>query len=536
MTVSLAFYGAAGTVTGSHYVLRAGEAVLAIDCGLFQGAKALKELNYRNLPCAPGDINAVLQTHAHIDHSGSLPRLVKAGFSGPIFATPGTIDLLAWMLPDSASIQEAEVDQLNRRRRRDAVEDVRPIYDQADVRECLSRLRPVEYSEWRDVAKGVRARWWNAGHILGSASIEVAIDGEASASAPMSLLFSGDVGPKEGALQRQAAAPSGFDYLVVESTYGDRKREPIDDERRRTILEKEIGAAERRGGMIIVPAFAIERTQELIGDLTRLMAEGRLPKIPVYVDSPLASRATEVFERHLRQLDDVDHAPNPFRAPNVHYVETIEQSQALNRLTGGVIIIAGSGMCDAGRIRHHLRHHLWRPDTTVFLIGYQAPGTLGRMLEDGAPEARIFGEPIAVKASIRRLELYSGHADRIDLLDWVKARLPIKKGVFLTHGEESSLAAMKEGVAALGVPGSRVVVPDLDQVFRLDLDSPALITTALARLTGAKANEAKRGWDWHNELSALALDLRHRLGQFNDDKERMSLLKDLRRVMEKRDK
>ena len=534
MSITLAFHGAAGTVTGSHYLLSTPGATLAIDCGLFQGPKTLKELNYQDLPSNPGGIDAVLQTHAHIDHSGSLPRLIKSGFKGPIHATTGTRDLLEWMLPDSAAIQEAEVEQLTRRRRRDVLADVRPIYDQADVAECLSRIKPIEDGEWRDVARDVKARWWNAGHILGSSSIEIAIAAGAAARQQLSLLFSGDLGPKESALQQPARAPSGIDYLIVESTYGNRERPDLDDEQRLDTLRQEVAAAIDKGGLLIIPAFAIERTQELIGDLTRLMARGDLSKVPVYVDSPLASRATEVFERHLHHLEGVDHADNPFRAPNIRYVQTIEQSQALNRLTGGAIIIAASGMCDSGRVRHHLRHHLWRPQTTVLLIGYQAPGTLGRLLQDGAEEVRIMGEDIRIKARIRKLEIYSGHADRGDLLAWVKARLPIRRGVFLIHGEDASLQAMREGVTGLGVPADRINVPELDQAFRLDLDRAQAIEAERRRLTSAKSEEARQGWDWHNELSALTFELRHRLGEIEDDKERLRLLDGLRRVMGKK--
>jgi metallo-beta-lactamase family protein len=260
-----------------------------------------------------------------------------------------------------------------------------------------------------------------------------------------------------------------MDYVLCESTYGDRERPHLDDDQRRAILAREVTQALGNGGNLIVPAFAIERSQELIGDLVNLMARGKLPKAAIYLDSPLAIRATEVFERHLTALDDVDeHAGSPFRAPNVHFVQSVEQSMALNRIAGGAIIVASSGMCDAGRIRHHLRHHLWHPRTTVLLIGYQAPGTLGRLLQEGAEQVKIMGEEIKVKAKIRKLEIYSGHADRGDLLTWVKARLPIQRGLFLVHGETSALAGMRENVLSLGLDPAKVIVPDLDQRWQLD--------------------------------------------------------------------
>ncbi len=531
MILSLAFHGAAGTVTGSHYILRTGESAIAIDCGMFQGPKALKELNYRDFPSAPREIDAILSTHAHIDHTGALPKFVKGGFDGPIYATSGTIDLLQWMLPDSASIQEAEVAQLNRRRHRSGEDDVKPIYDQKDVRRCLSRLRPVEYGQWYEITKEIKARWWNAGHILGSASIEIKVTTQEDEKNPLSLLFSGDIGPRDGALQPPAEGPSDLDYLIVESTYGNRQRPDCDDSERLAILERHISDGLDREGMILIPAFAIERTQELLGDLAHLIVAKRLPKIPIYVDSPLASRATEVFDRHLNRLDGIDHGQSPFRLPNIHYVQTLEQSRALNRLTGGAIIIAASGMCDAGRIRHHLRHHLWRSSTLVLLVGYQAPGTLGRMLEEGIKEVKIFGEPIKVKADIQRLDIYSGHADRNQLLRWVKERLPVKRGFFLVHGEEEALAAMKQGIAELKIPEERLIVPELDALYRLDGDAPNRLVSPIQRLTPVTAEEAKRGWDWHNELSALTIDLRRHLNAADNDDERMRLLKDVRRAL-----
>lgn len=534
MAVTLAFHGAAGTVTGSHYVLETPQARIAVDCGMFQGPKILKELNYQQFPVEPAKLDAVVQTHAHIDHSGMLPKLVKAGFRGPIFATEGTRDLLEWMLPDSAGIQEAEVDQLNRQNRRRGRPAVEPVYTAEDAQRTVRQIVPVPYDVWQEVAAGIRGRWWNAGHILGSASIELEVTTGNPELPRLALLFSGDLGPREGALQTQSRGPQGMDYVLCESTYGNRERLDLDDSRRRAILEQEVKAALDRGGNLLIPAFAIERSQELLGDLVYLMARKRLPKAPVYLDSPLAIRATEVFERHLHLMDDVDNGgSSPFRAPNVHFIQSIEQSQALNRITGGAILIASSGMCDAGRIRHHLRHHIWRPQTTVLLIGYQAPGTLGRLLEDGAARVKIMGEEIEVKARVRKLEIYSGHGDRGDLGAWLAARLPIQRGLFLVHGETEALAGMRDAALALGMPAERVIVPELDQRFQLDRAAGPLLREDGRRLPAVRAEEARRGWDWHNELSAVSLDLRRQLDELEDDKARMALLKDLRRLLEK---
>lgn len=534
MSVTLTFHGAAGTVTGSHYLLETPMARIAVDCGMFQGPKILKELNYQPLPCDPGRIDAVVQTHAHTDHSGMLPKLVKSGFKGRIFATKGTRDLLEWMLPDSASIQEAEVERLNRENRRRDRPEVQPVYTMQDAQATLRHIRPVDYGTWHVVAKGIRGRWWNAGHILGSASVELEVETGAQEFPRFSVLFSGDLGPQNGALQQSPRGPQGMDYILCESTYGDRERPHLDDDQRRDVLAREVTQALGGGGNLIVPAFAIERSQELIGDLVHLMTRRKLPPAPIYLDSPLATRATEVFERHLHSLDDVDPTASPFRSPHVHYTESVEQSMALNRITAGAIIIASSGMCDAGRIRHHLRHHLWHPRTTILLIGYQAPGTLGRLLQDGAAQVKIMGEEIQVKAKIRKLEIYSGHADRDDLLAWVKERLPIKRGLFLTHGETAALAGMRENVLTLGLDPGKVVVPELDQRYQLDRAAGALAIGGVPRLGPVRTEEAKQGWDWHNELSALSLELRRILDLAQNDKARMAILKDMRRVLEKR--
>ncbi len=534
MTVTLSFHGAAGTVTGSHYVLETPQARIAVDCGMFQGPKTLKELNYQPLPSEPARLDAVVQTHAHTDHSGMLPKLGKSGFGGPIFATEGTRDLLQWMLPDSAAIQEFEVERLNRENNRRNRPPVAPVYTAEDAQRALKQIRPVEYETWQEVARGIRGRWWNAGHILGSASIELEIETGNAGLPKLSLLFSGDLGPRHGALQMAARGPQGMDYVLCESTYGNRTRAHLDDDQRRIALEREVKTALETGGNLLIPAFAIERSQELLGDLTYLMARKRLPKVPVYLDSPLAVRATEVFERHLDQMDDVENGgESPFRAPNVHFVQSVEQSQALNRIAGGAIIISASGMCDAGRIRHHLRHNLWRPQSTVLLIGYQAPGTLGRLLQDGAPRVKILGEEIEVRAKVRKLEIYSGHADREDLRAWIEARLPIQRGLFLIHGETEALAAMRDNVLALGLDPAKVIVPELDQRYRLDRVEGALALESGRRLGNTRAEEARRGWDWHNELSALSLELRRQLDELEDDKARMVLLKDMRRVLEK---
>jgi metallo-beta-lactamase family protein len=344
------------------------------------------------------------------------------------------------------------------------------------------------------------------------------------------LLFSGDLGPGHKIFHPDPEAPENFDYLVVESTYGDRDRPTVTPTARRHLLREEVAAAMKRGGNLLIPAFAVERTQELLFDLGRLFANGELPRIKVFLDSPLAIRATQVFAAHAGDLEDVDAAEPPFQQPNFQFVETVEQSVAIGRIHGGAIIIAASGMCDAGRIRHHLKQNLWRPDSTVLLVGYQAPGTLGSLIEQGVKAVRIHGEEVSVKATIRRLDAYSGHADRTELIEWVKERLPAKRAIFLTHGEESALASFKDGLVALGCAADRVLIPRLDDRIPLtDGDEAPRPKLAPHRLPP----EAVGRPDWHNDYAALALDLQHRLNELADDSARQRLLRQVRALLEK---
>lgn len=534
MTITISFFGAAGTVTGSCYLLETPQGRLLIDCGMFQGPHALKELNYGSFPFEPRTIDTVLLTHAHIDHSGLLPKLSKSGYRGPIWTTRETADLLTWMLPDSANIQESEVEQLNRRQQRRARASIEPIYTLADAEACLGQIKETTFNAWQEVLPGIKARWWNAGHILGAGSIELSLTAVAG-EAPVSMLFSGDIGPRVSALQCPPDAPAGIDYLIVESTYGDRPRPHVSDEARRALLEQEVKDALARGGNLIIPAFAVERSQELLADLGWLIQKNRLPKVPIFLDSPLAVRATEVFERHRDALDCFEQDIDPFRATNLRYVTSVEDSQKLNNIAGGAIIMSASGMCDAGRIRHHLKHNLWRPDATVLLVGYQAPGTLGYLLENGAAQVSIRGEHITVKATIRRIDTYSGHADQADLRGWIKGRFPIHRDVFLVHGEESALQAQQQALIEMGLTVSQVIVPALDQRYKLDPEKGAiLLESERRRLSSEKAEEARRGWDWTNDLAALSLDLKGYLQDMPNDKERQQTLREFRRLMERR--
>ena len=528
MSVTIRFCGAAHTVTGSCYLLETPSGRFLIDCGLFQGQKTLKELNYGAFPFRPADVDAVLLTHAHIDHSGLLPKLVREGFHGRILATRGTIDLCSYMLPDAGSIQESEVAALNRRNSARGRAEVSPIYTQADAVASLQSFQPVEYETWVSVIPGVRARYWNAGHLLGSASIELEFEGENSAGQPLRLLASGDVGPDAKLLEPDPKAPAGFDYVISESTYGDRIRAATTPQQRRQRLAAEVRDAAAAKGALLIPAFAVERTQELIVDLVDLMERGEIPPAPIFLDSPLAIHATEVFRKHAASLDvDID-VNRLFNSSHLRFTETVDESKSIAKLTGFHIIIAASGMCDAGRIRHHLKHWLWSSRGTVLLVGYQAHGTLGRFLQEGAKAVRIQGEEIRVAARIRAMDEYSGHADGSEIARWIAARRPIQRGLFLVHGEEQAIAGLAARVAERIIPSAKLFQPVLDDVYELSTPAPTLLDVSHRRRL---APEAVTHLDWHNEMSRLVLDINDQIAAAADDRARGVIIRRLRRAL-----
>lgn len=522
MTTRITFHGACGIVTGSCFQVKTPQANVLIDCGMFQGTKSIKELNYGPFPFEIGDIDAVLLTHAHIDHCGLLPKLTRHGYKGPIVSTQPTADLLAYVLPDSGYVQETEVIRLNRRNRQRGRPGVEPIYVRSDGEACAKHVTPRPMDRWFAVAPGIAARFWDAGHILGSASIELVIrEGNQSKGKETRLLFSGDIGQGDNLLQPPPRAPSGVDYLFVESTYGSRLREKPSRARRCAKLRREVKKGLNGGGVVLIPAFAVERTQQLLLDLDYLFEKGDLPQVPVFVDSPLATKATRVFARHYHAAEGL-----PFARPNLHFVEDAETSRRLNRVHSGAIIIAGSGMCDAGRIRHHLKNHLSNPATTVILVGYQAPGTLGRFLAQRVPMVRIQGEEIAVNARIALLDEYSGHADQAALVRWVNERLPIAKTTLIVHGEEDARAGLADALQKSGLAKTTLYLPQLGETIRLTTGG-----VKSERIRSRVDVRANANFDWHNAYAETVIALRRGLDEARDENARRRLLGRVRAVM-----
>lgn len=520
MSLELSFHGAAGCVTGFCALLTTGRARVLIDCGMFQGPKTLKALNYEPFPFDAEQIDAVLLTHSHIDHSGLLPKLMRAGFRGPILATAGTRDLCAVMLPDAGDIQESEVRRLNRRNQQRGRDAVEPIYTARDAERTLELFRTVKLGREVEAAPGMTARYWEAGHILGSASIEVTVE---TGEGPVTLLFSGDLGPGGRDFLPDPQGPTGVDHLVVESTYGGRSRPTLDPAARRRMLAQELRDAQRAGGPLLIPAFAVERSQELLADLQILTREGEIPEADIFLDSPLAIEATEVFQK--RGWSPVMEA-NPFAdlrsSGRLKFLREPSESDRLERLRGWHVILAASGMCDAGRVRKHLKRLLWRRDATVLLPGFQAQGTLGRILAEGARSVSIEGDAISVRARVRSLDIYSGHADREGLVRWATARGPVRGRVFLAHGEPDGLEGLRAGLAKAGFDPERLVIPALDERFLLS-KAGAAPEPGPARILPAAATRP----DWHNARARLLLDLNARLEALPSDAAREALLESL---------
>jgi len=436
---TLQFLGAAGGVTGSKFLFSNNSDQVLIDCGLFQGLKALRLRNWAPLPIDLAQLRSVVLTHAHIDHSGYLPRVVAKGYRGPVYATPGTCDLLGVMLPDAAHLQEEEARYANRKgysKHSPAL----PLYTLEDAEATLKLLRPVRVGEKVEVAKGVVLDFGRVGHILGagSARFSFEINGQKK-----TLIDSGDLGRYDRPILKDPEPGGSADWLMIESTYGNRIH-PKDSEAALRALIKET-AEQRR--CLIIPAFAIGRTQDLVYTIRQMEDEGEIPAIPVYVDSPMGIEATEIYSRHTDEHDFAmaqlsSHERNPLRSRHMIVAKSSEQSKAINNAKGALIIISASGMATGGRVLHHLKHRMPNPDTTVLLAGYQAEGTRGRSLQDGAKEIKMLGEVIPVRATVKVLDGFSAHADQGEILRWLGTFTGPPKMTYVVHGENAGATAL----------------------------------------------------------------------------------------------
>ncbi len=435
-------YGAARTVTGSAYLVETASARVLVDFGMMQGHD-----NHDGANVVPPELNltsldAVLLTHGHLDHCGRLPLLTKAGYRGPVYATPATIELTSLVLHDAAKVQAQDLARVNRRRMRAGLDPIEVLYTTEDVDETIPLLRGVDYNKPIPVASGITARWVEAGHILGSASIELTLEENGRRHV---AIFSGDIGHLGSPVVRDPERFCGADSIFMESTYGDRNHRSLSETLEETRFV--INSALKRRGKILVPSFAIGRTQTLIYHLSALFRSGALPRFPIYLDSPMAEEATRLYLRHVELFDEeamelhrTGQLERDFSA--VRLCRTAEESMALNNLDGPLMILAGSGMCTGGRILHHLRHNLWRPETHVLIVGFQAEGTLGRQLVDGRKKVHIFGEEIVVRASIHTLNGFSAHAGQSELVEWLSCAAHLRPRLFLTHGEPKAQEAL----------------------------------------------------------------------------------------------
>ncbi len=434
--VKVTCLGSAGTVTGSNFLVEttSGKRFI-VDCGMFQGGKKMDMRNWREWDFDPAQIRAVFLTHAHIDHSGRLPKLVRDGFKGRIITTSPTAQLCEIMLLDSAHVQEMDAVWQSKRNRRKSGSDVKPLYTTEDARNSLGFLSPVLSDEIIQVDEGIRVRFRNAGHILGSSILEMWVNEN---SHEIKIVFSGDIGKANQLILKDPAEIFNADYLFVESTYGNRLHKPMEESEAELIAA--IDHAYKNGEKVIIPAFAVERTQEIIYILGEFFRQGRLPDMPVYLDSPLAIKATEIFRRNKACYDEeaaaiVKNGNDPFSMPNLRYSETSAESMAINERRGPAIVIAGNGMCTAGRIKHHLKHNLWREGASIVIVGFQANGSTGRKIVDGYKSVKIFGDDVAVNAKVFTIGGFSAHADQKDLLAWVGNFTESGPKVFVVHGE-----------------------------------------------------------------------------------------------------
>ena len=479
--MKVTFLGAAKTVTGSNFLVEAAGKKFLVDCGMYQGKASLELENSDPFLYDVHEIDFMLLTHAHIDHSGRIPKLYNEGYRSPVYATKATCDLCEIMLPDSGHIQETEIEWKNRKRKREGKEDLPPLYTAEEAEKCMELFRPVDYDEIVDITDNISVRFNDAGHMLGSAIIEIWATENGKTT---KIVFTGDIGNNDLPLLDSPTMISNADYLVMESTYGNRLHIRNDD--KAEVFLNVVSETLDHGGTVVIPSFAVGRTQEILYEIDKLKDEkGQDPEfakkyrtimnVPVYVDSPLAISATEIFQKNTELFEDeiqekIKSGDNPLEFPGLKFTKTAEESKALNESTEPCIILSASGMCDVGRIKHHLKHNLWNPNSTILFVGYQAPGTLGRSIVDGAKKVKIFGEEIAVNARIEYIEGYSGHADQEWLLNFVYSFTNQPKHIFLVHGEPEGQEVLKQKIEEN--PGTKVTIPEFGQSFELGNEMP----------------------------------------------------------------
>ncbi|MCF6092976.1 MBL fold metallo-hydrolase [Microaerobacter geothermalis] len=469
--MKITFLGGAGTVTGSCYLLEIERDKVLVDCGMFQGSKEMEGWNFET-PISPNEISTIILTHAHIDHSGLIPRLYKLGFRGKVLATKSTVELCKVMLPDSGHIQEMEIEWKNRKRKRKGKKELEPLYTQEEAERSLHLFHPLPYHTVVEISPHIRIRFRDAGHILGSAIVEVWINEK---EREYKLLFSGDLGNPGQAIVRDPEYGMTADYVFIESTYGGKLHPPREDEKKRFV--EIIHRMQKEGGNIIIPSFAVGRTQEILYLLNELFLSGEIKPFPVFIDSPLAVKATEVFHQNQQSYDEeskalLNRGIDPIAFPGLQYVRTPQESQALNKVTSGIMIISASGMCEAGRIKHHLKHNLWISKSQIVFVGYQAKGTLGRKILDGSKRVRIFGEDVKVNAMIHNLEGFSAHADQNGLIHWI-SQVNSPRKVFVVHGEGEQANLLAKRITEELAYSTHI--PKRGEVFHITEDLSATI-------------------------------------------------------------
>jgi metallo-beta-lactamase family protein len=468
MKIKIHFLGAAENVTGSRHLLEINGYKILVDCGLYQ-ERDFRDRNWDPFPIPPSEINAVLLTHAHLDHCGLLPKLVKEGFNGKVYCNEATAEIAKIVLLDAGHIQEEDAQRKKRRHKRKGYIPpfpTKPLYDVADAQACLDIFAPVKFKQTVYLADGLEVTFHDAGHILGSSMIKIKakLNGDSR-----TIIVSGDIGRSDRPILHDPTFFEHADYVLIESTYGDRVHQPVADIKES--LAEVINSTYKAGGNLVVPSFSVERAQELLYFVNELINEKKIPYMLSFLDSPMAIRVTEVFKGHAELFDDettalIRKGDSPFEFPGLSFVMTSKESKAINNIKGTVMVIAGSGMCTGGRIKHHIVNNITRPESTLMFVGYQAFGTLGRRIVNGEKEVRVLGEKFKVKARVAQIHGFSGHADQNELCDWLAALKTPPRQVFVVHGEVNSAHAFAKHVEEK--LGYNAIVPKYQQVITLD--------------------------------------------------------------------